>query len=64
MDHQKITLAVEFICEMGCNSVYATIEALESGQEVETVRGFSDVEVTALTHELKAIMSVYDKRDD
>ena len=64
MDHQKVTLAVECICELGCNSVYATIEALESGQKLETISDFSDAEVIALTHELKAIMSVYDKNID
>ena len=63
MNHQKVTLAVECICELGCTSVHATIEALESGQNLETVRGFSDAEVIALTHELKAIMAVYDEKD-
>ncbi len=61
MDHQKVTLAVETICEMGCNSVNAIIETLESGNTVEAVKDFSDAEIIALTNELKAVMSVYDR---
>ncbi len=61
MDHQKVTQAVETICQMGCTSVNAIIETLESGKTVDAVEGFSDAEIIALTNELKTIMSVYDQ---
>lgn len=60
MDHQKVTLAVESICEMGCSSVHAIIETLESGKMVTGTENFSQPEIIALTNELKAIMAVYE----
>ncbi len=64
MDHQKVSNAVESICAMGCTTVNAIIETLESGNTVEAVEDFSDAELIALTNELKAIMAVYDRDDD
>lgn len=63
MDNQKINNAVESICTMGCTTVNAVIETLESGNTVQAVEDFSEAELTLLTHELKAIMAVY-KRDN
>lgn len=60
MDHQKVTLAVETFCSMGCNSVNAIIHTLESGNPVDGIEDFTEDEITVLTHELKAIMEVYD----
>ncbi len=62
MDHQKVTLAIETFCSMGCTSVNAIIHTLESGNPVEGIEGFTDEEIAVLMHELKAIMAVYDRK--
>ena len=63
MNQQKVNQAVEAFCNMGCTSVNAIIHTLESGNAVAGIEEFSDEEVTAVKHELKAIMSVYDDKD-
>ncbi len=63
MNQQKITQLVETYCQMGCTSVYAIIETLESGMHVEGTEDLNDKERLTLTHELKAIMSVYQNKE-
>ena len=62
MNQQKVTQAVETICEMGCTSVNAIITSLESGNTVKGFEHFEAAEITALTNELKAIMKVYENK--
>lgn len=63
MNQHKVALAVESICNTGCNSVYAIIELLETGNKAEGFEDFSEAEIIALKNELKAIMDVYNNRD-
>lgn len=63
MNLQKVSQAVEAICHTGCTSVNAIIETLESGNKVDAIEDFTDSEIIALTKELKAIMSVYEKKN-
>lgn len=62
MDIQKVTLAIETFCSMGCASVNAVIHTIESGNPVDGIEDFSEEEIDLLTHELKAIMAVYDRK--
>ncbi len=62
MDIQKVTLAIETFCSMGCTSVNAIIHTIESGNPVDGIEDFSEEEIALLTHELKAIMAVYDRK--
>lgn len=64
MDHQKVNEALESICTLGCTTVNAIIETLELGNTVEGVEDFSDAELMTLTNELKAIMAVYNRKQD
>ena len=63
MDQQKVTQAVEAICNTGCTSVNAMILTLESGMSSKGFEDFNESELIALTNELKAIMSVYEGRE-
>jgi len=64
MNQQKVSQAVEAFCNMGCTSVTAIIHTLESGHDVEGIEGFTDAEKTTLTNELKAIMAVYEYKEE
>lgn len=59
MEHQKIAEYVEILCNSGCITVNATIEAMEADQLVTAVEGLSQDEKQLLLKELKSIMSVY-----
>ena len=60
MDHQKITHYLEVICQSGCDTVNATIEAMEKDQSISAVKDLDSDEKKVVLRELKAIMAVYD----
>lgn len=62
MTEKKVAQAVEAICAMGCNTVNAIIETLESGNESKGLEDFSDEELSLLKRELKSIMAVYENK--
>ena len=61
MDHDKISHAIELICNQGCTSVNSVIEALQNGEDIEQARQLNEEETQQLIKELKEIMSVYDR---
>ena len=63
MNIQKISQAVDQICQNGCNNVNDIIETLSSGKKIEITNNFSDAETNELLNELKSIMAVYDNKD-
>lgn len=60
MDHQKLTQYLEIVCQSGCDSVNATIKAMENNQPTSMTAGLNPEEQQIVLQELKAIMSVYD----
>jgi len=60
MEHQKLTRYLELLCQNGCETVNATIEAMEKNQAISLTENLSDDERTIVLQELKAIMSVYE----
>lgn len=59
MDHQKLTDYLEILCQSGCDTVNATITAMESNQPISTIDGLTADERNIVLQELKSIMSVY-----
>ncbi|MCK5648571.1 MAG: hypothetical protein KAI22_06790 [Gammaproteobacteria bacterium] len=59
MDHQKLTDYLEILCQSGCDTVNATITAMESNQAISTIEGLTADERNIVLQELKSIMSVY-----
>jgi len=59
MDHQKLTEYLEVLCQSGCDTVNATIVAIEKNQAISIVDGLTSDERNVVLQELKAIMSVY-----
>ena len=65
MQHSdSINNCIEAICQSGCITVRAVIEALERGQAISQTDGMSQEEVDHVLTELKAVMSVYDEPCD
>lgn len=62
MTEKKVTQAVEAICAMGCTTVNAIIDTIESGNRSKGLEDFSDEELSLLARELKSIMSVYENK--
>jgi len=60
LDRQRIEQSVENVCKKGCRSVWADIDALESGRRLPETAGLSATERRAVLEELKAIMAVYE----
>lgn len=60
MDHQKLTNYLEVLCQSGCETVNATIIAMENNQSISAIDGLSEDERNLVLQELKAIMSVYE----
>jgi hypothetical protein len=58
---QHVQLAIEAICELGCERVNEIIASLESGISITEIDGLDKSEQNAVLLELKAIMSVYDQ---
>lgn len=61
MHSDRVQQCVEALCQNGCRAVRATIDVLESGQEISQLDNMSPEERAAVLCELKAIMSVYDR---
>lgn len=59
MDHQKLTEYLEILCQSGCDTVNATIEAMENNQSSSLTEALTPEERTIVLQELKSIMSVY-----
>ena len=56
----KINQRIEAVCEAGCEAVRASIQTLESGNEVALTADLSPEESQKVLSELKTIMAVYD----
>lgn len=61
MNSEKVTKAIEMICEEGCTSVNNMIITLEKGEPSKYTRNLDQKELQAVLLELKAIMAVYDR---
>ncbi len=59
MDHQKLAQYLEILCQNGCDSVNATIKAMENNQATSVTAELNQEEQHIVLQELKAIMSVY-----
>lgn len=59
MDHQKLAEYLEILCQSGCDTVNATIEAMENNQSSSTTENLTPEERAIVLQELKSIMSVY-----
>jgi len=60
MEHQKLTRYLEILCQSGCESVNATIDAMENNHSTPLMDELSDDEQQVVLLELKSIMSVYE----
>ena len=56
----KINQRIEAVCEAGCEAVRASINTLESGNQVALTDDLSPEECQQVLIELKSLMSVYD----
>lgn len=59
MDHNKLTRYLEILCQSGCNTVNATIEAMENNQPISIIHDLTPDEQQIILQELKSIMVVY-----
>ncbi|MBE9526272.1 MAG: hypothetical protein IME94_04785 [Proteobacteria bacterium] len=60
MEHEKLTHYLEVLCQSGCETVNATIVAIEKNQPISFIEELNTEEQSIVLKELKAIMSVYD----
>ena len=60
----EVDAQVARICDLGCRHVYRVIELLEDGRESEVVENLRPAVRAAVLAELKAVMAVYDARED
>jgi len=56
----KINQRIEAVCEAGCEAVRASIQTLESGNQVALTSDLTPEESQQVLTELKTLMSVYD----
>ncbi len=61
MNSEKVTTAIEMICEEGCTSVNNIIIALENGEQSKYTTDLDKNEAQAVLNELKAIMAIYER---
>ena len=59
LDRSLVEKSVEMLCDKGCRSVWADIDALEAGEPLPEVEGLSREELALVIKELKVIMAVY-----
>jgi len=59
MNHQKLAEYLEILCQSGCDTVNATIEAMENNQANNISEELTPEERIIVLQELKSIMSVY-----
>lgn len=62
MNHDKISKALESICNQGCTVVNNVIDAMENGVQPDETSDLSAKERDALLEELKKIMSIYNRK--
>lgn len=55
-------LAIEAICELGCQEVHRVIQRMERGEHVAETAGLSGLERERVLDEIKDVMSVYGTR--
>jgi len=55
----RVDQCVEVMCQKGCKTLWADIEALENGATLPEVELFTASECEQVLVELKAIMAVY-----
>ena len=60
--NDKVSKAVEIICEQGCVTVNEVIRSLEVGVSIKETHEMTQTERNELLKELKEIMSVYKKK--
>ena len=60
----EVDAHVARICDLGCRRVYQVIAALERGQESDEISTLPDALRKAVLIELKAVMAIYDARED
>lgn len=63
MNQKKVIQAIENICSLGCITVNAIIETLETGNKVQGTEDFTEDEKNELKKELKSIMAVYEDKN-
>ncbi|RMG57523.1 MAG: hypothetical protein D6717_04555 [Gammaproteobacteria bacterium] len=61
---ERLARALEVACQAGCQSVRAEIEALGKGEVSASARELDEVLRRRFLEELRAIMAVYDSRED
>ena len=61
MEHQKLTEYLEILCQSGCETVNATITAMENNQPTAITDELTPEEMQIVLQELKAIMSIYNQ---
>ena len=64
MTTTRIDQRITQICELGCTRVTEIIVILEQGQSAPETDGLPETERAQVLIELKAIMAVYDTRQD
>ena len=60
----EVDAHVARICDLGCRRVYEVIAELERGQSSDATRSLSDSLRAVVLAELKAVMAIYDARED
>ena len=61
MEHQKLAEYLEILCQSGCDTVNATITAMENNQPTALSDELTPEEKQIVLQELKSIMSVYNQ---
>ena len=60
MSSSPIEHCIEVLCHKGCKALWADIETLEQGRQLEETRDLTVEERQLVLNELKAIMAVYE----
>ena len=58
---EQLHQCIDAICTCGCDAVRATIQAMESGQEIAQTATLTESQRQIVLSELKAVMAVYDE---
>lgn len=61
MNHEKVSKAVEDICNLGCSRVENIIERLQNCEPLPQTEHLNDEERASVLKELCAIMAVYQR---
>ena len=55
---------IEKLCQKGCQSLWADIDAMDRGEDLPETQGLSKAEKQHVLQEIKSIMAVYKGRCD